>query len=106
MPNLPTSIYLTLLAGKHRTGKLAKIPKMSMISLLNTEVLRMFPCHGFFAGKGQTSSPRVMGQDGPSTKRQVEWGRFLRELGAEIPVLQDFAGEEAMGRWGPEGWSR
>lgn len=25
---------------------------------------------------------------------QVEWGRFLRELGAEIPVLQDFAGEE------------
>jgi hypothetical protein len=27
----------------------------------------------------------------------VEWGRFLRELGAEIPVLQDFAGEEAMG---------
>ena len=39
----------------------------------------------------------IMGQDGPSTKRQVEWDRFLRELGAEIPVLQDFAGEEAMG---------
>lgn len=33
---------------------------------------------------------------------QVEWGRFLRELGAEIPVLQDFAGEEArcaLGSW-------
>ena len=43
------------------------------------------------------------------TKRQVEWGRFLRELGAEIPVLQDFAGEEAGGPWqslGNLGWSR
>ncbi|CAL1148755.1 unnamed protein product [Cladocopium goreaui] len=28
---------------------------------------------------------------------KVEWGRFLRELGAEIPVLQDFAGEEEEG---------
>ena len=24
----------------------------------------------------------------------MEWGRFLRELGAEIPILEDFAGEE------------
>lgn len=27
----------------------------------------------------------------------MEWGRFLRELGAEIPLLQDFAGEEEEG---------
>ena len=24
----------------------------------------------------------------------MEWGRFLRELGAEIPILEEFAGEE------------
>lgn len=29
--------------------------------------------------------------------RQVEWGRFLRELGAELPVLEEFAGEEESG---------
>eukprot|EP00438_Fugacium_kawagutii_P013962 Skav203428 [mRNA] locus=scaffold1743:433119:436594:- [translate_table: standard] len=31
---------------------------------------------------------------GEGKAEAVEWGRFLRELGAEIPVLQDFAGEE------------
>ena len=25
---------------------------------------------------------------------EVEWGRFLRELGAEIPILEEFSGEE------------
>eukprot|EP00434_Breviolum_minutum_P009960 symbB.v1.2.008780.t1/scaffold514.1/size193457/6 len=34
---------------------------------------------------------------------KVEWGRFLRELGAEIPVLQDFAGEEEEATSGAKG---
>lgn len=58
-------INLTLLAGKHRTGKLAKIPKMSMIS----------PCHGLFAGKGQTSSPRVESFSLPTVDHGLRWAK-------------------------------
>ena len=84
------------------SGNFATIPNMFMISRHASLAYVPMP---WFAGNCQTSSPRVesfslpMVDDGPSSKRQVEWGRFLRELGAEIPVLQDFAGEEAM-EWG------